>query len=304
MLINGRAGRIQRRPALVERIRSQLPATQVAMTHDVSEVAPALERLRSKGVETLVVVGGDGSATGTLTPLLEVWPRESLPDLLLAGGGTVNTVAKSLGIHDSPDLVLRRLLAGAKPERSERAPIRISVEGEKERYAMIFVCGAPMRFLEFYYEHSAEGVTGATYSLLACMGSIAVNGKLARELFRPCAVVLHVDGERSTLEQATILAASAVRDVGLGFKPFLTAGETPDRFHWLASAIQARALARRIPSLRLGSRGMLSDFEHASARQVEIRLQQPLSYSLDADLFPARSAFRIEAGPILCFLSV
>ncbi|MFQ5514933.1 MAG: diacylglycerol/lipid kinase family protein [Myxococcota bacterium] len=304
VLINGRAGSVRRDPALVDRIRRLLPSECVRLTRDPAEVPGALSALYEAGVDTLVIVGGDGSATGTLTPLLESWPREELPALLLAGGGTVNTIARSLGARGRAERVVTRLLRAGPTSVSHRPVLRLQVEGERTGYAMIFVCGVPVRFLEHYYRSTRRGPAGAFHALLSCTASILADGPLAHELFRPMSVQIRVDGERRELQHATILAASTVQDVGLGFRPFRSAGCFPDRFHWLATEMRGRELARLIPALRLGLPRALAHFDHAATAAVELSCAEPLAYSIDADLFPARRKLRIEAGPTLRFLSV
>ncbi len=303
VLVNGRAGRVLRHPEIVEAIRALLPPTHVRVTHATDEIPAALDALRDAEIDTLMIVGGDGSVTGSLTPLLQRWPHECLPNLLLAAGGTVSTVAKSLGGGERPERLLARLLDGVQARVSLRPPLRLRIEDEPERFGMMFVAGAPVRFLEFYYERSRQGVWGAMHSLSAAVGSIALSGRLAQELFRESEVEILVDGQPEPPERSTILLASAVRDVGLGFKPFYTAGLHADRFHWLATNIGGRSLAWRLPWIRLAPQRALAGIPQAAARTVELQSRLPLAYSIDADFYPARRRFRIEAGPTLRFLA-
>ena len=130
VLVNRRAGRVARDPELPERLRRLLPRENLRVTANLAEVEPALAALHEVGVDTLVVVGGDGSMTGTLTALLRVWPRESLPRVLLAGGGSVNTIAKSLGARGGPERLLKRLLDGHTQVHEDVRPVlRIQSEG-------------------------------------------------------------------------------------------------------------------------------------------------------------------------------
>jgi hypothetical protein len=105
------------------------------------------------------------------------------------------------------------------------------------------------------------------------------------------------------LTRVTMLGASGVQHIGLGFKPFTTAGQTLDRFHWVASDMGGWALGRRLPGLRLGLNSALSALEHVSAKAVDLRVTEPVGYSVDAELYAGQSQFRIEAGPAIRFLS-
>jgi hypothetical protein len=105
------------------------------------------------------------------------------------------------------------------------------------------------------------------------------------------------------LTRVTMLGASGVQHIGLGFKPFTMAGQTPDRFHWVASDMGGWGLGLRLPGLRLGLNSALSALEHVSAKSVDLRVAEPVGYSVDAELYAGQSQFRIEAGPAIRFLS-
>ena len=305
VLVNRRAGRVARDPELPERLRRLLPRENLRVTANLAEVEPALAALHEVGVDTLVVVGGDGSMTGTLTALLRVWPRESLPRVLLAGGGSVNTIAKSLGARGGPERLLKRLLDGHTQVHVDVRPVlRIQSEGSEPVYGMIFANGAAPRWLEFYYEHSSRGVRGALYSVAATLASVMVNGELAHKLFDPFDALLEIDGEPLDQRQFTTIAAGGVRHIGLGFPLFRSAGEKPGHFHFVATDMQGGRLMRRLPRLRAGSARALDELVHASARRVVIRTPRPMPYTIDAELYPGVGSVTIETGPEIHFLAL
>ena len=75
VIANARARRTGRNGRLSERLRRLLPADFVHFTRDADELDTALARLRALGIEHLVLIGGDGTVGGTLTPLLQAWAR-------------------------------------------------------------------------------------------------------------------------------------------------------------------------------------------------------------------------------------
>ena len=56
-----------------------MPEEYVHVTGSAEELDVALERLRKLAVERLLLVGGDGTVGGTLTPLLRVYAAAGLP---------------------------------------------------------------------------------------------------------------------------------------------------------------------------------------------------------------------------------
>jgi diacylglycerol kinase family enzyme len=73
------------------------------------EIGPALASLLDRGIDSLVIVGGDGTFPHTLTHLLRRGDPAKLPAIVPTRGGTVNTVA--VGRRGAPETLRSR--AGA-----------------------------------------------------------------------------------------------------------------------------------------------------------------------------------------------
>jgi diacylglycerol kinase family enzyme len=210
----------------------------------------------------------------------------------------VNTIARSLGARGTPDETLQRLLGGELRER-RRAPVRISADGAAPLFGFLFVNGVGVRFLELYYA-GATGPVGAFSVVARLAGSALLSGPLARRTFAPFEAALEVDGECVERRHFTVIAAGAVRHIGLGFAPFHSAGSSPDRIHLATTDATAAQLVSDLPALRAGMRGR--HLEHFACRCAELRLATPLAWSLDAELFPPARRLAIGAGPALRIL--
>jgi diacylglycerol kinase family enzyme len=127
-----------------------------------------------------------------------------------------------------------------------------------------------------------------------------VGGALARRTFAPFSAQLDVDGERVDQRHFTVIGAGAVRHLGLGFAPLYSAGSDPERIHLTVTGASASRIALELPALRLGARG--SCLSHFPCRGAELRLSEPLAWSLDAELLPPARRLEIAAGPVLRFL--
>lgn len=298
VLVNVRAGHVRRDPDCLPRIRALAGAGRVEATRESGEIEPALERLRDAGADPFAVVGGDGSVTAALTALVRVWPRDSLPRVLLAGGGTINTIARSLGARGDPAAVIERALRDGLGS-SPRPILAVSAGDAGPRYGAIAVIGVAAGFLDAYHARPT-GATSAALTLGRILGSVLVDGPLAREVFAPFEARLEIDGAPRT-DRFTALAAGTVRHLGLGFAPFRTAGRSADRFHWIATRATGRRLALELPAIAAGAFPRRSCLEHASPRRVRVELRKPLRYTIDGDVFPAAPSFRIEAGPTVRF---
>jgi diacylglycerol kinase family enzyme len=298
VLINANARSVRRDPGLVARLERLASRERTAQTSRLDEIEPALASLLDRGIDALVLVGGDGTFPHTLTPLLQRADPAAVPAIVPTRGGTVNTVAHSLGARGAPDEVLAKLLRGELLEQ-RRAVVSVAADDGAPVFGFLFVNGVGVRFLELYYG-GTTGPVGALSVVARLCASALVRGPLARRAFAGFAAELDVDGARIDQRHFTVIAAGAVRHLGLGFAPLYSAGSDPTRIHLATTGASAARLVRELPALRAGSRG--TSLAHFPCRQAELRLAAPLAWSLDAELFPPAQRLVIGAGPALRFL--
>jgi diacylglycerol kinase (ATP) len=304
VIVNARARRARKDRSLRERLLRLSPAEYVRFTESPDDVERALDRLRELGIEHLLLVGGDGTVGGTLTPLVRVFGGTPLPAVTLAPGGTVNTIARSLGARADAELALQHLLDDAPPRLDTTRPlVRVEPEDSAPRAGLIFANGVAARWLELYYEGDDLGPRAAAALVARIARSALAGTRLARELFESRRVAIVVDGEHVEVERFTIMGASSVRDIGLGFRPFRSAGSDPERIHFLYTDAGAARVSLELPAQRLGLRGPVSCLHHFSPRTVELRFAAPEPWSVDADLYPPSAVLRISAGPAVRFVS-
>jgi diacylglycerol kinase family enzyme len=166
-------------------------------------------------------------------------------------------------------------------------------------FGLIFANGVGVRFLELYYGDSPPGPIGALSVLGRITGSALLGGALARRVFAPFEAELVVDGERIDQRHFTVIGAASVRHIGLGFAPFRSAGRDPARIHLATTSASAARIAYELPALRAGFGSCLT---HFSVQRAELRLDVPLAWSLDGELFPSARRLEIGAGPALRFI--
>jgi diacylglycerol kinase family enzyme len=300
-IVNARARGVQRNPRLIEGLRA-IPGVQAIATSAPEEVAPALEKLRVAGIDTLLCVGGDGTIAGTLTPLLRLWPHEALPAVALCQGGTVNTIAKSLGADDDVARLARGLAEGRPRAHSHRPAVGVRADEGELHHGLVFVNGVGVRFLEMYYGETKLGVMGAATVVARIAGSALVRGPLARRAFAPFQARLRIDGDGLETRPYTIMGGSSVRHIGLGFAPFWSAGSDPERIHFTTTRANARQIVAALPTIRSGRPS--DAFEHYSVKHARIESEGPEPWSLDADVHAPASRIDVSAGPTLDFVSL
>ena len=97
--VNGGAGSRVDGVDVVERLRADLPAAEVAVVDDPADLVSTLQRLGG-GARALGVVGGDGS----INAAAQVAVDADVP-LVAVPGGTLNHLARDLGLDDVDDAV-------------------------------------------------------------------------------------------------------------------------------------------------------------------------------------------------------
>lgn len=257
-----------------------------------------VDGVKERGVDTVGVIGGDGTVSHVVSALTRAFKGHNLPRLALLRGGIMNTTANALGVpRRSPEELLRRLLAEpAAAPAVKRATLRVG-----ERVGFLFSAGAMVGFLDVLYEaRRQEQGSWRALSLIA-RGSweALTGGELIERIEKPLLARIGVDGIEHALRQYTLIAAGTFERIGLGFRPFPRADNGGDRFQLFAFHASLQALARQLPRIR---RGLAMPDEvgfDPLARKLELHtLGAPIRYALDGDLYQAENNnLVVEAGP-------
>ena len=298
VLVNPNARGVRRDPALRARLRAL--ATRAVHRETTAADLPALaDELCARGASLVAICGGDGTGQTTLTALARAYRGRGRPPprIALLGGGTMNTIARNLGVTGPPDRVLarlvRRLDAGA-PLPTVTQPL-LAVDG---RLGFLFAGALGARFLELYYEAREPGPARAALLAARVSASALVGGALTARLFSPADVEIAVEDEPPRRLAARLLVASTVVDVGVGMRVCPRAGHAPGRFHLVASALPPAVMARRLSAVRAGQPLPAEGTIDRLAARVALRFDGEEPYTLDGELFRARSLV-VEIAEVL-----
>jgi diacylglycerol kinase family enzyme len=254
---------------------------QVYETRSLEELDGAVEKIHADGTDLVVLAGGDGSYSAGVTALLRKF-REP-PAIAFAPGGTVSTVARNWGMHGGRVRYAERLLASLDTARTiERSTLR--VRGAGERIGFIFGAGLVASFFREYYAAPHRGTLGAARIVAPIFAGSFVGSALAKRVLEPVPCTLSIDGVPQRARGYSLVAASVVRDLGLHMWVTYRAGESPDRFHAIASPLGTRALGPQMPRVLLGKRLRGKDHVDALATELAIDFQANGAYVLDGDL--------------------
>jgi diacylglycerol kinase family enzyme len=273
----------------------------VAVTTTHAELAAAIERFRSERIDYLGIHGGDGSIHHTLTALIRGYAGHPLPRIVVLRGGTMNTLARGLGIRGARGAgpavlgeLVARVFGGAAPRLTRRHVVRVG-----DRYGLIFGNGVMHAFASEYYARGTPKPWSAAQLLSRVVGSALVGGPLATRLVQAFTGRIELDGRALPRTRFLTLAVASVPEAGYGFALLPHATDALDGLAVTAIHTSPRALVAEMPKM-LARRPLSPErCTLAVARGVTLVADTPVGYTLDGDCYVDDARTEIAAGPRL-----
>jgi diacylglycerol kinase family enzyme len=305
--VNLRARRLARGDFVLTGLRTLAhphDAWAVHETRSIDELDEAARTIARERPDVVVFAGGDGSYMAGLTALRRAYGADALPAIGLAPGGTVSTVARNhgmpLGRYALGRYTARLLHACADSPLPTRDVPTLTVADDEggERTGFIFGAGLVARFFDLYEADGARGYAGAARIVARIFASSFVAGATARRVLAPTPARIALDGSPQPASAYSLVAAAAVRDLGLHMLVTYRAGEDPSRVHLVASPLGPCALGPQMPLVLAGKRLLGDGHVDALAREATIAFPEGTPYVLDGDVFYA-TAVTVRAGPAI-----
>jgi diacylglycerol kinase (ATP) len=306
IIANPKAGYLKRRPRVLAALARQTDDDiELCLTYNAAELATTAARLADAGCQHIGIVGGDGTASVTLTAIAKAFGERLLPTVAFLRGGTMNTVANGLGVPQGkpPQLLEQAIQAWRGPEqvRTATRPL-LRIDG---RLGFLFGTGVFPGYLSYYYEigNNAPTPITAARAFGRCVASALVDGAVYRRVFSSAPLRIETDqGSWETRPYLTVCAGT-VDQAGLGFKVFHRAYEADDRFQLIGIKTSPAKVARDLPSVWTG-RGLRADTAYqALVTRAEIRCDEgKFGYSIDGDVLQAQGSLPLGLGPSFRFL--
>lgn len=275
------------------------------MTRRPEDVYEVAQRFLSEGVDILALNGGDGTNHVTLTTFIEVYRDKPLPKIAFLRGGTMNTIANSIGIRGTPGDILLNVTEKYhlhQPfEMSDRQILSVRSDN-KTQYGFIFGNGLAANFLQAYYDTGNPSPWTAFTTLARAVTSSITGTAFAQNLFRRFNARVQIDDHPWDASSFTTIMAATIEQFGLGFRPTYRCREQPGTFHTLGFTIDTLDVARQLHRIRLGQpidpQKVLSDV----CTSMHIQADQPFTYTLDGDLHTCPGEMTVSAGPRLSII--
>ncbi|WP_394841634.1 sphingosine kinase [Pendulispora brunnea] len=302
VVLNPRSRKNSRDPRAAKRLARTLGDHGILReARSIDELHRIAEDFRRLKIDVLGISGGDGTNHVTITGFINVYGGSALPQLAFLRGGTMNTVANSVGIRrGKPEGLLGRLIRDYA-ERATRPLVNVErhVMRIGEHYGFLFGTGVVHGFLAEYYRDGEPTPLVAAKTLARGVGSTLVRGEMIRRMAQPFrGSVLFADGSRWEKRDFLAVAAGTIDQIGLGFRPFYRFDERPQSFHMLGITASPMGFVRELPRIwRAEPMRAGKTLEETSHRAIIESADGTMRYMIDGDLHEMRGELEMTVGP-------
>lgn len=293
VLTNLRAGRKNTRLQRVLSFLKDHPEILHVETQEYCQVREALLRLMARGIDVLVVNGGDGTLQHVLTELLRDDANPKLPAIAPLRGGRTNMNALLIGSHRNPITALSMLLTRMRnktlADRFVTQPVlQVDLGAEESvQYGMCFGVGVFHRAIELKHQilprRHLQGLPGAA-AFLSIMLARAICGS-TKGLLTPDHIALTLNAQSRPPRDYSLVLVTSLNRLFFKLQPFW--GQEPAPIRFTAITPEAKRTPRSILRILQGQ-SPCRDAEQAgylSHNVSRLELQLDCGLLLDGELF-------------------
>jgi hypothetical protein len=318
VVLNPKSRRNLRDPRAASRLARTLGDHGVVReARSIDELYRIAEDFRRDDIDVLAISGGDGTNHVTLTGFIDVYGGATMPQVALLRGGTMNTVANSVGVtRGRPEGVLGRLLldyarrATLPLENVERHVMRIGpadgASRDRAHYGFLFGTGVVHGFLAEYYRDGEPTPLVAAKTLARAIGSTLVGSEMIKRMARPFRGTVVLEGGTGSAACETrwserdylAIAAGTISHIGLNFQPFHRYAERPGAFHILGIHASPVAFVQELPRIhRCEPMRPGKTYEAVATRAIVHSADGVMRYMIDGDLHETDGDLEVTIGP-------
>ncbi|MBW2734493.1 MAG: hypothetical protein JRH20_19070 [Deltaproteobacteria bacterium] len=331
VITNPHSRKNQGRPQRLEQLQAVVgDMGEVHQTSDTEAIKPVLREFLRKRARYWVADGGDGSLHWMLRRGLEVLDEDefrgmTLPLAVPTNGGSIDFVAKNVGLSGSAEVILERLRdaleAGQQIEEVEVDSLRVEgIEvtdaGERPVKTLGFAVaggGVGQRFFEKLFE--AESHTSSTmlsvivklfasypvaYSPLRGLpGMPRLLKEYARDIFRPTPARVWIDGKLMAPEAFTGIHVAAM-SINLGnILRYFHHADTLGQLHAIVGAPSGREILANVPRMITGGAFKASNSYDGPCKELVVEAQgdELLAPVIDGEAYPNLRRVSFSIGP-------
>lgn len=275
-----------------------------------ADLRQALMEFARRGIDYLVIDGGDGTVRDALTCGADIY-GENWPGLIVLPRGKTNALAVDLGLPNHWSLA-EAMEAASRGNIIKRRPLTVSEAGRPEASVLGFILGAGVFTIATQAGQEAHrwGAFNSFAVGLTILWAIiqTVFGRSGRGWRASTPMRLRDVTDGSELPRSRhgvrgerfMLVASTLEKFPLGIRPF---GRVRPGLKLAVMDFPLRRLIALLPAILIGLHNRLLRRSGAYQLDVEaVDLEIGASFILDGEAFPA-GRYRLHQGPLLRFVT-
>ena len=293
LISNPRSQRNRRGLQEIRQILAGAPEIVHVATDASAELDEVLADFAARGLDLLLINGGDGTVQNLLTRLFEKHAFETPPLLGILPRGTANTTAADVGLRGKTAAALSRVIAASRAGTIaeyvvQRPILRIeNLAGEMPQRGMMFGAGAIPDAIELcnreVYGRGLRGDFGMGVALAAILLGSAL-GRHSNRVLRPHDIGVMLDGGSENRTDRLLVLATTLDRLILGSRPFWNCDAQPIRY--TSISYPPDHLLRAAPKVLYGWRRRTlcpEVYDSKGARRIALRLDA--RFTIDGETF-------------------
>ncbi len=311
VLINPYSGGNKNGLVAIRKTIARYPGTPQCDVRKPPHILAALAEFARRGVELVVVNGGDGTVQAVLTALFHSRPFETLPVLAVLQSGTTSMTARDVGFPGSPVNALKKIFRWADsgvgdPVILRRPVLQVQAPGHDTRCGMFFGTAGIYQGIEYFHRNvNSRGLKGELGPGITIARFLWAASFRRGDFISAVPITVAVDDKPPQRLDCMVLLISTLQRLFLGLYPFW--GDEKAALHYTALDTRPRHLLQTLPFILRGrkSRRARPENGYFSHNAREIKLHLDSGFTLDGQLYTPenrREPTVVQAGATASFL--
>lgn len=302
LFANPRARSLRREPGRLDYAKTALGHENVLAPDTLPELNAMVQGLPTDEPLHLIVWGGDG----TVHQVVNAWYKAHRPDSAQVSwtfltGGTMNTIAKSLGMTGTPEQQLRDLATASdlsQLPRTRRGLLKLN----GSTYGFLFGVGVIEKFIRLHDQAKDPTPLSAGLLLSRMVASSMWNSESSRTFFRPLRAHVTFEGKMWRGSRWLAIGAGTVDDAGLRFRPFFESLQTPGKFHAFGHGGPPTSLAMDLSRARFARHFRGRESKGGVGTHLRITSSKRIPFMMDGERYRGEEKLDLHYGPTLEFV--
>ena len=297
----------KRNPSFLTELEDSSGANrQIFITEDLNALEAAVKRCRDEKIEIIGICGGDGSILHTINLIYQTNDHTIPCKVAVLGGGTMNTVALSLGLKHTYEEACTKFLALADDAANQVRTYKVAPIIVEDRLGFLYADGSFVRVLEAFYRNKG-GIRKITAFCLKLISAALLQNNFFKEIVtNPRRVVTNADGDAVLQQNSIGLVVASIDQLPLRFPLLAKRVDKVTDFQVMAVNCKPNRLLYWLPWIMISNKNRSTKLRFfTKGTRFSVDCDQGFPYTLDGEVFTSQQAtIEIRQGPPIEFVEL